>query len=146
MIRIVQRGQFKVAECSGGFGDASTVTFIQQHAAPLAADIQRARCVWIRTERATGKPPDPQAIAAEFSEIAKLCTDQDVLTYVAHSSRLTPRMAALEILQGLFPTCSPQYIERSTRARRSTRIISRFQVGKPGKARQSTDTSAPQGF
>ena len=42
MIRIVECGQFKLAQCDGDSAENSTATFIRGQAPVLAAELQRA--------------------------------------------------------------------------------------------------------
>jgi hypothetical protein len=148
MIRIVECGQFKLAQCDGDSAENSTATFIRGQAPVLAAEIQRARAIYLRTKQVTGSTPTPEQILEQFPTIAECCVSRDVLTHVADPDQRTARIAALDILHGLFPTYSAEYIERSSRAprRRSARMFSRFQVGKAGKAQESADTSASGKF
>lgn len=119
-VRIVPSacGRFMVAECSAGYGEAATATFIRTHTPLLAADIQRARVIYLRTKQVSGCAPAPEAIIQQFPEIADCCTPQDISTYIADETKRTPRTAALEIMERLFPAYSAGSIERMSRARR----------------------------
>lgn len=119
-IRLVSSacGRFKLADCSTGWGAAATATFIRTCTPLLAAEIQRARVVWIRTKQVTGTAPLPEEILQQFPEMANCCTANDVLTHVADATQRTPRTAALEIMHGLFPAYTASSIERMSWARK----------------------------
>jgi hypothetical protein len=143
-------GQFMllVSQCAAGYGEASTATFIRSHAGLLRGEIRAARALWVRTKRLNGRAPTPEMFLQQFPEIASCCSAQDVETYIGDAKRRTPRTAALEILHRFFPGYTDGSIERMSRmqVRRSSRMFSRFQVGKAEKARQSADTPAPENF
>src|SRR5579864_4683597 len=103
----------KLTVLTAGDSDASTQSFIRTQCALLAGEIQQARAFYLRTRQVTGGTPTPGEILAQFPTIAECCVSRDVLTHVADTAQRTARIAALEILQGLFPTYSAEYIERS---------------------------------
>lgn len=112
----------KLAVCSVGYRSAATYTFISREAPLLAHEIEQARALWLQTKRVTGLEPKVAEIGKQFPQIRKLCTPYDVLTYVKPGGSgdrwgLTSIAATNEIMQELFPTLTPEYIERSGRKR-----------------------------
>ena len=115
-------GELKLAECSGGYASAATATFLREQSPQLAQQIQNARALWLQIKGASGVDPSIDSIFEQFSAIRELCTRHDVETYVRPGGRgdnrfLTPIGAANEIMQELFPTLTPEYIQRAGRAR-----------------------------
>jgi hypothetical protein len=119
-IRIVASpdGRFKLAksaESSTGSA-AATATFIRERTSFLAAEIQHARGVVVRTWSICGSRPEPAEIMGQFPEIRELCVEADIYKYVADQGTRTPLSAALEIMHSLFPTYSSQSIGPAFRA------------------------------
>lgn len=115
-------GELKLAECSGGYASAATATFIREESPQLAQEIQHARALWLKIKHATGADPSVDSIFEQFPAIRELCTRHDVETYVRPGGKgdnrfLTPIGATNEIIQELFPTLTPEYIQRAGRAR-----------------------------
>ena len=112
----------KLAVCSVGDRSSATATFIEAATPQLAQEIQHARALWLQIKRVTGAEPSVDLIFEQFPEIRKLCTPWDVLTYVRDGGEgdnrfLTPISAVHEIIQELFPTLKPKYIQRAGRKR-----------------------------
>lgn len=117
---------FTIIRCDGGkravltgdgWGAAATATFIRLHTALLGLEIEAARTVWVSTEE-----PTPGLIGGQFREIRRLCVREDVERYVQPNEQgrwdRTARAAALEIMDGLFPTYSKGSVKRMARRRK----------------------------
>jgi len=113
---------FKLAKVLDG---ASTASVIRYETALLAAEIEPARGVWVRTWSVRGSKPDAREIMRQFPKIRELCVEADIYKYIADQGIRTPLSAAIEIMHGLFPRYSSQSIARMARAPRRSRAVAK---------------------
>jgi hypothetical protein len=91
---------FKLAKVVDG---ASTASVIRYETALLAAEIEQARAVYVRTWSVRGERPIPREIFRQFPRIRELCVEADIYKYIADQGIRTPLSAAVEIMHGRSP-------------------------------------------
>jgi hypothetical protein len=113
---------FKLAKVAVG---ASTASVIRYETALLAAELEQARAVYVRTWSVRGSKPDAREIMRQFPKIRELCVEADIYKYIADQGIRTQLSAAIEIMHGLFPRYSSQSIARMARAPRRSRAVAK---------------------